>query len=119
MRFRLKNSIILPILALFVCVSAGIAVLAYRANIASLERIQFEREREKSDNTRFIIKAIIDNHVKALEALVKTLQENKELSESLAYLSVSANLDPVNDVVSRLFPTLNVDIFHFILPMQM
>ena len=111
MRRRLRQTIVLPILALFLCVSAGIAVIAYRVNVASLERIQADREREKSENIRFTIKAIVDNHVKSLEALARILQENKELSESLAYASLSGSLDPVNDVVARLFPTLNVDIF--------
>jgi hypothetical protein len=111
MKFKINNTIILPIIALFVCVSVGIAIIAYRVNVRSLERIQTEKENEKSDSIRFTINAIIENHVKALQALAKTLQENKELSESLAYFSASGYSDPVNDVVTSLFPTLNVDIF--------
>ncbi len=111
MKFRPKRTIVLPIITLFVFVSVGIAVIAYRVNVTSLERIQAEREREKFDNIGFIIKAIVENHVKALQALTKTLQENKELAEGLAYFSASGYSDPVNDVVTRLFPTLNVDIF--------
>ena len=111
MKFKINNTIILPIIALFVCVSVGIAIIAYKVNVRSLERIQTEKENEKSDSIRFTINAIIENHVKALQALAKTLQENKELSESLAYFSASGYSDPVNDVVTSLFPTLNVDIF--------
>ena len=111
MSFEFKKSIILPIIALFVCVSVGIAVIAYKVNIKSLERIQAEREKEKSDNIVFIIRAVVENHERALRALVRILQENKELSEGLAYFSASGNSDPVNDVVGRLFPTLNTDIF--------
>jgi PAS domain S-box-containing protein len=111
MKFKINNTIILPIIALFVCVSASIAIIAYKVNVKSIERIQTEKENEKSDSIRFTINAIIENHVKALQALAKTLQENKELSEGLAYFSASGNSDPVNDVVTSLFPTLNVDIF--------
>jgi len=111
MKFKINNTIILPIIALFVCVSASIAVIAYKVNVKSLERIQTEKENEKSDSIRFTINAIIENHVKALQALAKTLQENKELSEGLAYFSASGNSDPVNDLATSLFPTLNVDIF--------
>ena len=111
MKFKINNTIILPIIALFVCVSVSIAIITYKVNVKSLERIQTEKENEKSDSIRFTINAIIENHVKALQALAKTLQENKELSEGLAYFSASGNSDSVNDVVTSLFPTLNVDIF--------
>ena len=111
MKFTINNTIILPIIALFICVSVGIAIIAYKVNVKSLERIQAEKENEKSESIRYTINAIIDNHVKALQALAKTLQENKELSEGLAYFSASGYPDPVNDVVTSLFPTLNVDIF--------
>ncbi|UCD90889.1 MAG: PAS domain S-box protein [Desulfobacterales bacterium] len=110
MKFKLNNTIILPIIALFLCVSASIAIIAYNVNVRSLERIQTEKENEKSESIRFTINAIIENHVKALQALAKTLQENKELSESLAYFSASGYSNPVNDVVTGLFPTLNVDL---------
>ena len=70
-----------------------------------------EKENEKSESIRFTINAIIENHVNALQALAKTLQENKELSESLAYFSASGYSGPVNDIVTGLFPTLNVNIF--------
>lgn len=111
MKFEPKKTIVFPIIALFVCVSVGIEVIAYKVNVTSLARIQDEREREKTESISFIIKAIIENHVKAQQAMAKILQENKELSEGLAYFSASGNSDPVNDVVIRLFPTLNVDIF--------
>ena len=111
MKFDPSKSIVLPIIALFVCVSAGIAIIAYKVNMESLERVQNEREKEKFDNIAYIINAIVGNHVKALQGLSRTLQENKELSESLAYFSASGYPDPVNDVIKRLFPTLNVDIF--------
>ena len=108
---QIKNTIILPIIALFLGVSVGIVVITYKVNVKSLERIQTEKENEKSDSIRFTITAIIENHVKALQALAKTLQENKKLSEALAYFSASGYSDPVNDVVTSLFPTLGVDIF--------
>ncbi len=111
MKMQIKNTIILPIIALFVCVTVGIAIIAYKVNVNSLERIQTEKENEKSDNISFTINAIIENHVNAVQALAKTLQENKELSEGLAYFSASGNSDPVNDVINSLFPTLNVDLF--------
>ena len=111
MKLQIRNTIILPIIALFLCVSVGIALIAYKVNVKALERIQNEKENEKSDGIRFTIKAIIENHVNALQALAKTLQENKELSEGLAYFSASGNSDPINDVVTNLSPTLNVDIF--------
>ena len=111
MKFKIKNTIILPIIALFLGVSVGIVVITYKVNVKSLERIQTEKEKEKSDSIRFTITAIIENHVKALQALAKTLQENKKLSEALAYFSASGYSDPVNDVVTSLFPTLGVDIF--------
>ena len=111
MKLQFKNTIILPIIALFVCVSVGIAIIAYKVNVKSIERIQTEKEKEKSDSIKFTINAIIENHVNALQALAKTLQENKELSEGLAYFIASGYSDPVNDVVTSLFPTLNVDIF--------
>ncbi len=111
MKLPIKNTIILPIIALFVCVSVSIAIIAYKVNVRSLERIQTEKEKEKSDSIKFTINAIIENHVKALQALAKTLQENKDLSESLAYYSASGYSDPVNEIVASLFSTLNVDIF--------
>lgn len=86
-------------------------MIAYRVNVRSIERIQTEKENEKSDSIRFMINAIIENHVNALQALAKTLQENKDLSEGLAYFSVSGYSDPINDVVTSLYPTLNVDLF--------
>ena len=59
MKLQIKNTIILPIIALFVCVSVSIAIIAYRVNVKSLERIQTEKENEKSDSIRFTINSII------------------------------------------------------------
>ena len=99
MKLLINNTIILPIIALFLCVSAGIAIIAYKVNVRSLERIQTEKENEKSDSIKFTINSIIENHVKALQALAKTLQENRELSEGLAYYNASGYSDPINDLV--------------------
>ena len=62
MKFKIKNTIILPIIALFISVSVGIAIIAYKVNVKSLERIQTEKENEKSDSIRFTINAIIEKH---------------------------------------------------------
>ena len=60
MKFKFNNTIILPIITLFLCVSASIAIIAYKVNVKSLERIQTEKENEKSDSIRFTINAIED-----------------------------------------------------------
>ena len=49
MKLQIKNTIILPIIALFVCVSVSIAIIAYKVNVRSLERIQTEKEKETVD----------------------------------------------------------------------
>jgi signal transduction histidine kinase/CheY-like chemotaxis protein len=105
------RSIAIPIIALSLLISIGVAILAYRVNVDSLETLQYEREKEKIDNISFITKAIVENHVHGLQALSKTLQENKELAEGMAYYAASGYANPLKELITRLFPTLSIDMF--------
>ncbi len=105
------RSIASPIIAVSLLISMGVAIIAYRVNVASLESLQYERETDKIDTISFITKAMVENHVHGLKALTKTLQENKELAEGMAYYVASGYANPLQELINRLYPTLNIDIF--------
>lgn len=116
MKLGHKHSIVIPILASLLVILSTIAVFTYKINIRFLEQAQNERIRDNVDVISSIIRTIAENQVKGLEALSKTLQENKELAEGMAYYTTSGYVNPLEDAISRLFPSLNVDIF---LPIDM
>jgi signal transduction histidine kinase/CheY-like chemotaxis protein len=111
-RSNLK-SIAIPVLSAFLAVPLAIAIMMYHVNINGLERVQADRLRADVSNISSIIKAIVDNHINGLQAISKTLQENKELARGLAYYNISGYQDPIKDLADRLFPNLSIDLLMF------
>ncbi len=116
MKLGRRYSIVLPIVASFLAILSAVAVITYKVNIRFLEKAQTERIRDNVYVISAIIRTIVENQVKGLEALSKTLQENKELAEGMAYFAASGYVNPLEDAISRLFPSLNIDI---LLPIDM
>ncbi len=113
MTFNPRHSIVVPIVTFFLLVSLAVVLITYSVNVTSLERVQADRIRANASNITNIIKAIVKNHIKGLQALSKTLQENKEIAEGLAYYNIAGYQAPLNDVADRLFPSLGIDILLF------
>jgi len=108
---HIRNSIGLPIIALTLFISLGTVFFTYKVHIASLVRIQNEREKDKVDSISYIIKSIVENHITGLHALSNTLQENKEISQNLAYYSITGYTHVFDELIARLEPILSTDIF--------
>ncbi len=109
MNFR--NSIVLPIITIILLLPLGIAVVTYTMHTTSLTRLESEREKEKTSSISFIIKAIFENEVKGIHSLSKTLQNNPEIAQDLAYYSMTGARHVFDEVLSRLGAVVDSDIF--------
>ncbi len=105
-----RHSIIIPIVIFFLSVTMSMVLTAYWVNVQSLEALQTNHLRENVTSISHVIQAIVEEEAQELRALSKTLQENKELSEGLAYYSASGYSDPLKDIIARLLPNLSVDL---------
>ncbi len=108
--FKRRHSLIVPIVVFFLAITMIMVLTAYWVNVHSLETSQKQHIRDNVASIRHIIQTIMAEEVQELRALSKILQENKELSEGLAYYAASGYSDPLSDIVSRLKPNLGVDI---------
>ncbi len=108
---KLRSSIVVPIIALALFLSFGIALITYKVNTNSLERLQDNRQQDKIKSISFIIKSLVEDHIRKLQSLSKTLQSNKEIAQNLAYFAMTGYADTFDETLSRLGPVLEADIF--------
>ncbi len=109
MNFR--KSIVFPIIAISLFLPLGIAIITYTMHTSSLARLESKREKDKTASISFIIKAIVENKVKGIYSLSKSLQDNPEIAQDLAYYSMTGSRHVFDEVLIRLGSVLDSDIF--------
>ena len=107
----LRNSLVLPIVAITLFLPLGIAVVTYTMHTSSLIRLESAREKDKTNSISFIIKSIVENKVKGIDSLSKSLQDNPEIAQDLAYYSMTGYRHVFDEVLLRLGPVIDSDIF--------
>ncbi len=108
---NLRNSLVLPIIAITLFLPLGIAVVTYTMHTSSLARLESERETDKTNSISFIIKSIVENKVKGIDSLSKSLQDNPEIAQDLAYYSMTGYRHVFDEILLRLGPVIDSDIF--------
>ncbi len=108
MNFR--KSIVFPIVVISLFLPLGIAIMTYTMHTSSLTRLESERQKDKIDSISFIIKAIVENKVKGIYSLSKSLQDNSEIAQDLAYYAMTGSRHVFDEVLLRLGPVLESDI---------
>jgi hypothetical protein len=111
---RFKHSLAYPIIFIISLVAGVTLWLGYYSNLDTLQDTIEGREIDKSQAVYRAVKDKIDHEIKKIDVLSQILKEKCQLQRGLIGYQVHGDLEPLQEAMDRLYPSLrenSVDFF--------
>jgi len=110
--FRVRNSIVFPIVLLLVSIGAGILLAGYQINKSVFRSVFEERERNKALDTHRMIESLVSQEVDRIAGLAKILKSDTDIVYGLFHHSgTQGDTKPLKLAMNQLFPKMNLSLF--------
>jgi PAS domain S-box-containing protein len=110
--FRVRKSIILPIVLLLLVIGTAILVAGYEINKSVFRNVFEERERNKAADTHRMVESIVSQEVSRISGLAKILKNDTDIVYGLFhYGGTRGDVKPLKLAMDQLFPKMNLSIF--------
>jgi signal transduction histidine kinase len=111
-KFRVRNSIAIPIVMILLSIALVILVTGYYVNKSVFYSVFEEREGNKARNIHLTIESIVSMEVKRISSMARILKNDTDIVYGLIhYNGTHGDAKPLKTAMDQLYPKLNLPVF--------